>query len=339
LSFGLGVLAILVGLFYWQLQASLASFEVYSDLTASQLFALYRSSQAETLAQTDGRVNVLLLGIDTLTYRNADTPLTDTIMLASYDLAGNQITLLPLPRDLYLTDFSQKINSIYGTFYRLEPDQAREQTRVVIENLIDLPVHYCLVVSLAEVKDFLTLIDGISLEVQTAFTDPLYPRDEVDIQVVADPKLLYETVSFASGWQDFDPDLAIKFIRSRHASGVEGNDYARSVRQQQVLIAVGQKVGQILLMQLRHYDFTFLGQLYQFYLEHYQEQLPFTKLLAFGHQLTANGHLPEVHQAQLAVAPGAAGAYLREEDKTEFRILITDLIGLQTEIKAKLEMI
>jgi LCP family protein required for cell wall assembly len=335
LFFFLGAVIILGGLFFWQLSSSLASLGTYSDLNVDKLFTLYRSSQAQTLDQTEGHVNLLILGTDTLVYREASAPLTDTMMLVSLDLNHNRLTLLPLPRDIYAPELGLKINGVYGNFYRQDPAQALSRTQAFFETFTNVPLHYSLVVSLAEVKDFLTLIGGVSVEVQTAFTDYQYPRDDVDIRIVTDPALLYETVSFAAGPIQLDPDLALKFMRSRHGEGNEGNDYARSRRQQQVLSAATGKVGQILLSQVKRYDFTFLGELYQFYTSRFEDQLPFVKFLAFGHYILAQGHLPEVVSAQLAIAP-SPGANLQEEEKTEFRLLITNQLSLQKEIKEKL---
>jgi hypothetical protein len=194
-----------------------------------------------------------------------------------------------------------------------------------------------LVIDLYSVRDFLDLIGEVGVEVKTAFIDTQYPRAGVDIRVVSDPSLLYETVSFAAGWVQLDSEQAIKFMRSRHAEGSEGNDYARSTRQQQVLQAVVKKVGGQLLSELKRYDFSLLAMLYNFYLVYFEDQLPFVELMAFGHVVVGQGSLPEVKMAKLAVAPGESEAYLREkETRTEWKLEVVDWGGLVREVHEKL---
>ncbi|MFA6410248.1 MAG: LCP family protein, partial [Candidatus Buchananbacteria bacterium] len=51
----------------------------------------------------------------------------------------------------------------------------------------------------------------------------------------------YEHLYIKPGNQYMDGSLALKFVRSRHALGIEGSDFARSKRQQKVLTAVKDK--------------------------------------------------------------------------------------------------
>ncbi len=64
-----------------------------------------------SLRSTGGQVNVLLLGIAGGTHDGAN--LTDTIMVASYNLKTNQVYLISIPRDLWLPSFKAKANAIY----------------------------------------------------------------------------------------------------------------------------------------------------------------------------------------------------------------------------------
>ena len=66
-----------------------------------------------SLKTSGGRVNVLLLGIAGGAHDGAN--LTDTIMVASYDLKNNDAYLISIPRDLWLPSFQSKANAVYQT--------------------------------------------------------------------------------------------------------------------------------------------------------------------------------------------------------------------------------
>jgi anionic cell wall polymer biosynthesis LytR-Cps2A-Psr (LCP) family protein len=85
-------------------------------------------------------------------------------------------------------------------------------------------------------------VEGIDLVIDHAFTDSLYPRDDVapDILPVADR---YRTVSFASGQNHLDGTRALEYIRSRQGQNPQENtDDSRAVRQQKVLVALFAKL-------------------------------------------------------------------------------------------------
>jgi hypothetical protein len=73
---------------------------------------------------------------------------------------------------------------------------------------------------------------GIEIYVERSFVDYHYPA----------PNYKYQTVSFEKGWQKMDGETALKFVRSRYGTSGEGSDFARSKRQQKVLLAVKDKI-------------------------------------------------------------------------------------------------
>src|SRR5206468_1563830 len=64
-----------------------------------------------SLKQSDGRVNVLLLGIGGGVHEGPD--LTDTIIFSSIDITNNKITMVSIPRDLWMPELKGKINTAY----------------------------------------------------------------------------------------------------------------------------------------------------------------------------------------------------------------------------------
>lgn len=313
-----------------------------TDLTSEQFSQMLAEAANLPVRESDGKTNFLLLGTDVVDYRPSDYPLTDTIMLGSLDLSSGKLNLLSLPRDIYLPERNSKINAIYGSYYRESSSSALSQTTAAISEIIDLPIHYSAVINLDDLRDLITLIGGVEVEIEHSFTDSQFPREGVDVTTVTDPAILYETVSFAAtSAAHLDATQALQFMRSRHGDNGEGNDYARSRRQQKVLTAAANQVINRLKTELKNLDFTFLGQLYQFYQQRYQDQIPFTELLALGRDyLLANKNLT-IQSHSLAISPGEAGASLQEQEASwrnggQWSLIITNRDNLITEIKEKL---
>jgi LCP family protein required for cell wall assembly len=90
---------------------------------------------------------------------------------------------------------------------------------------------------------FINIIDelgGIDINVENTFDDYSFPiRGEEDNP---DYYARFEHLHFDQGWQHMDGALALKYARSRHASGLEGSDFARAKRQQLILEAVKTKL-------------------------------------------------------------------------------------------------
>ena len=78
------------------------------------------SSPEDILDSTSGRTNFLILGI------RGENPsevadLTDTIILASYSHQQEQLTLLSIPRDLWVNSLKTKINAVYHYGQQRQP--------------------------------------------------------------------------------------------------------------------------------------------------------------------------------------------------------------------------
>ena len=79
---------------------------------------------------------------------------------------------------------------------------------------------------------FIDAIGGVDIQVEQTFTDWQYPT--------WDDKWM--TVSFQKGKQPMDGQTALVFARSRHGNNGEGSDFARSKRQQLVILAAQEKL-------------------------------------------------------------------------------------------------
>ncbi len=86
---------------------------------------------------------------------------------------------------------------------------------------------------------------GLKVNIGNSFIDKKFPiaGKENDDCGGDDPEFLcrYETVEFVKGEAIMDGETALKYVRSRNAQGSEGNDFARSKRQQVIMDALKEK--------------------------------------------------------------------------------------------------
>lgn len=225
------------------------------------------------LKNDNGRTNVLLLGIGGKGHDGPD--LTDTIILASIDKDSKDVVLVSIPRDLWVDDAKAKINSIYAHGEE-NSSQGLEQAEKTVSNLLGIPIHYGFRIDFNGFTKAIDLVGGVDVNVDNSFVDPKYPingkedelcgltietqdKDGRKVQVVKDASgsaiLLtdindkndpficrYETLTFKKGPTNMDGTTALKFVRSRHGTNGEGSDFARSARQQKVILAFREKV-------------------------------------------------------------------------------------------------
>ena len=213
-------------------------FGYYLDLAKAFIFP-----SSSDFISSDGRVNLLVMGKGGAGHEAPD--LTDTIIFASLFLGSSEkkpsLTLVSLPRDIWISDLRTKINSLYYWGNRKEEKGGISLARVKVEEIIGVPVHYVIVVDFDVFKQIVDLIGGIDVYVESPFTDNWYPiKGKENDLCNGDPlfRCRYETVVFEKGWQRMDGEKALKFVRSRKAEGDEGTDFARSRRQQQILEAI-----------------------------------------------------------------------------------------------------
>ncbi len=273
--------AVFAGGMGFYLYSQLKIFSEHSGLTFTEMRALAQEAwQTPVIASNDYK-NILILGIDSHENRGGAPPLTDTIMLASVHLPSGRINTLSLPRDLWSDTYLTKINALYyygQERYPTEPERFPAET---IAEMLDVPVHHTVVISMDSLAELVDLIGGIKIDVPQGFTDEQFPRSDVDVTVERDPAKLYKTVTFVEGPETMSGERALEYIRSRHSDDDQGHDLARSERQQLVINSLIQKImsPDIIL------DLALLGKLYQHYLNQYDQYLPIVELAALVKQL------------------------------------------------------
>ena len=181
-------------------------------------------------AINDGRTNILIMGID----RRPGEPFisrTDTMMLASINPLDNSISLLSIPRDLYVVipgHGRDRINTafVYGSGSN-NPAGGAALAMQTIEYNLGVPVDHYLMVDFNAFIQTIDSLGGIDVYVPYDINDPTFP----------DMNYGYDPLYIPAGLQHLDGYTALKYARTRH----QDNDFYRAERQQQLLLALRDK--------------------------------------------------------------------------------------------------
>ncbi|MEK7561304.1 MAG: LCP family protein [Patescibacteria group bacterium] len=184
----------------------------------------------------DGRVNILVLGIGGPGHEAPD--LTDTIMIASIDPTNNQVSLLSLPRDLWVKipgNGSQKLNAAYAYGKNNSKsknliDQERDGLNLLDKTLspiIGIPIHYHAIIDFKAFAQAIDAVGGVTFNVPETLYDPTIAWENK-----------YNPVIAQKGTQTFNGARALLYAKSRETS----TDFARSERQRQLMVALKDKI-------------------------------------------------------------------------------------------------
>jgi polyisoprenyl-teichoic acid--peptidoglycan teichoic acid transferase len=202
------------------------------------------------LKNENGTTNVLLLGIGG---KGHDGPnLTDTMILLSVNPEKKFIIFTSIPRDIWLSSINAKINAAYSIGEDKKSGGGMVMAKDAIMETLGVKVDYVVVADFNGFEKTIDLLGGVSVYVDQDFVDPMYPKAGhendtcgIDISTMSAEILTesmfpcrYETLSFKAGMTKMTGTEALKYVRSRHSDSTEGSDFARSQRQQKVILAV-----------------------------------------------------------------------------------------------------
>lgn len=174
----------------------------------------------------EGRVTLLLLGVDR---REDEASRSDTIILVNIDPAEKSARMISIPRDLkvIVPGFgAHKINAAYafGDVNEDVPGRGPGLMMRTIETSFGINIDYFAEVDFNGFVEIVDTVGGVTLDVPYPIRDNEYPG----------PNNQYMRINFPSGWQRMDGERVLQYARTRHYD----NDVQRSVRQQQVLLAL-----------------------------------------------------------------------------------------------------
>lgn len=191
-----------------------------------------------------GRINILLLGRGGGNHSAPD--LTDTIMVASVDPVNRTVSLLSVPRDLWVNvpDHGvMKLNAAWqsGEFrYLKKIAPGSTDSRAIqsgyraidetIKEVLDIEIDYHVLVNFQAFQQAVDTVGGVNMNVLEDLVDPTMAWENGNDPVLA-----------KAGQQDFDGKKALMFARSRQTS----SDFARGERQRALLLALKAKVATV----------------------------------------------------------------------------------------------
>lgn len=205
----------------------------FYSLKKEREFVISNSNDDNEPISVVGETNILVLGITGNDSRGAT--LTDTLEIIHF--SPKKITLIGLPRDLWvkaeILNINTKINAIYGLENHNKKEISFESIRKTVEKITGLKIDY---VALFELDGFRYLVDalgGINIWLDSDVYDPN----------LKNPDNPNEIFYLKKGWNYLDGKTTAKFIRSRYAP--EG-DFYRIKHQQEIMIAIKNKLASLM---------------------------------------------------------------------------------------------
>ncbi len=183
----------------------------------------------------DGPMTILIMGVDKRKGERGPWR-TDTMILAYVDPNSKRAALVSIPRDLYvlIPDYGrgehfERINAanVYGELFDYPGGGPALAKRTIYRNF-GVQVDRYVMVDFDGFRKIIDMIGGIEIDVPRPITDYRYPTEDYG----------YMTVHFDAGPQHMDGERALQYARTRKST----SDFDRARRQQQVIMAVRDKV-------------------------------------------------------------------------------------------------
>jgi polyisoprenyl-teichoic acid--peptidoglycan teichoic acid transferase len=232
----LAILVLLVALTMYYLPVVKAVFKSKENLGTS--FINLTKDPQEILKNDNGRTNILLLGMGGAGHE-AGT-LTDSVTLISYKYQSRTPTIISIPRDLWVDSLKAKINTAYYYGEQKQKGGGILLAKSSVEELTGIPISYVMALDFGLFKKAIDLVGGVTIDVPSVIDDYEYPIAGRENALPIESR--YEHLHFDAGIQTMDGERALKYVRSRHAQGSQGTDFARSERQRQILLAIRDQV-------------------------------------------------------------------------------------------------
>jgi len=150
-------------------------------------------------------------------------PLTDSMMVVSYDPPSGSLSMLSIPRDLWVDIPGHGQGRINEAF----EDGGAPLAMLTVQQNLGIPVNYYALVSYAAFRELIDDVGGVTVNVPHDLDDPTFPADD---------EIHFEPLHLKAGIQHMDGREALRFARERHADPL--GDIGRAQNQQQVLLAL-----------------------------------------------------------------------------------------------------
>lgn len=220
------------------------------------------NNKIELKQAEEKRINVLILGVGGGSHEGPD--LTDTVIFSSIDPKTKKVLLVSIPRDMWVPEIGAKINSAYVYGEEKQEGGGLLLAKSIVGKVVGQDIDYAIKIDFDGFVKAVDMVGGLDINVENTFDDFAYPitgkeDDACGLEEVAIASASaqiasgsateseffacrYEHLHFDRGETHMSGTTALKYVRSRHAFGVEGTDFARSKRQQNVIQAFKDKI-------------------------------------------------------------------------------------------------
>jgi LCP family protein required for cell wall assembly len=184
--------------------------------------------------RSPGAFTVLLLGSDNDSKFSADHVLTQSMILVRVNPATKKVTMLSIPRDLWVPLSTGGSGKIDGAYSYGGPGAAI----ATVQNNFGVHIDDYVWIGLVGLINVIDAVGGIDVVTSSPVMDDFYPAD-----IGKGNPYGYLRVAVMAGPQHLDGTHALQYVRSRHND--LQSDFGRSQRQQQVLLALRAKASQV----------------------------------------------------------------------------------------------
>ena len=175
------------------------------------------------------RVTILIMGLDYRDWQSGDTPHSDTMILLSVDPVTDTASMLSIPRDMWVNIPGYDYYRINQAYFLGEADQlpggGPALAMETVRQFLGVDINYYAQVDFYSFVKFVDILQGVKLDI---------PED-IKVSVIDQP----DPVTIEAGRVTLPGDLALAYARARYT---EGSDFDRAKRQQQVIMAVRDRV-------------------------------------------------------------------------------------------------
>lgn len=200
-------------------------------------FTFLGALQRAPLKNDNGRVNILVAGNSADDAGHGGANLTDSIMVLSMDTKKNTAMMLSVPRDMWVSipgHGHSKINAAY-TYGGMDT------LKTVIEDKLELPIHYTMLVNYTAFKDLVDAVGGITITINSSDKRGIY-----DSSLDWTSRTCCALAKYPNGPVTLNGKQALNLARARGEGygsyGFPQADFTRTEHQRQMLLAIRAKV-------------------------------------------------------------------------------------------------
>ena len=217
--------------------SSIVAYNMYTQADAAVELSTTSGSLVDLLTpealdgESTGSVNILVAGNSADDAGHGGAELTDSIMVAHIDLNTKKLTLISVPRDMWVEyDGSyMKLNAVYTV-------GGMDGLQSTVESMLGMTINHRVLINYAAFREMVDAVGGIDITIESPDSRGIY-----------DPMIGF---SIGNGAQHLDGTQALLLARSRNdptydgrvAYGLPNGDFDRTAYQRKIATALMEKV-------------------------------------------------------------------------------------------------